>query len=255
MKTNSIALAIATLFSFAFMITLNALANILPINGYNTGQLSDMYPNLFVPAGITFAIWGLIYSQLLIFTLYLTYNLIKNKETTSKKVILYSLSCLANALWIVAWHYRLVFLSLIIMLALLALLIKLYHLPRPSNTKGKVMESSAISVYIGWISVATIANTTALLVNLGWKGAPFSEVTWTVIMVIVASILSSLFIIKEKDVIYPLVTIWALYGITIKRLAANPPEMAIVYACYGCMLSLVALIAYSIAKKRTYFHV
>ncbi len=117
------------------------------------------------------------------------------------------------------------------------------------------MESSAISVYIGWISVATIANTTALLVNLGWKGAPFSEVTWTVIMVIVASILSSLFIIKEKDVIYPLVTIWALYGITIKRLAANPPEMAIVYACYGCMLSLVALIAYSIAKKRTYFHV
>ena len=140
------------------------------------------------------------------------------------------------------------------MLLLLGTLIKIYLLPKPAPLKDKIIITSAFSIYLGWISVATIANITAFLVNLGWTGTPLTAVTWTVIMVIIASVLSATFILKEKDIIYPLVTLWALYGITIKRLASQTPEMLIVNTCYILMITLVLLMVYSIITKKTYFN-
>lgn len=254
MNIKKITLPVITILSFIFMISLNALANILPINGYHTGELSAMYPNLFVPAGITFGIWGVIYLQLFVFTIYLVYKSYKNYSNNKKLSFLYINSCILNGLWILAWHYKLILLSVIIMLLLLITLIFLYMLPRPFSVKDKVIISSAFSVYLGWISVATIANISAYLVHLGWTGNPFSEVTLTVIMIIVASILSAIFVLKEKDIIYPIVTIWALYGITIKRLASQTPEVMIINTCYILMIILISLITYSIITKKTYFN-
>ena len=164
MKNKKFILAINVL-SFLFMFTLNALANILPINGYYTGQLSDMYPNLFVPAGVTFSIWGLIYIALILFIV----GMYKLKDVDEAKYLklslLFAASNVLNGCWILAWHYRFVLLSLIIMFVLLVVLIQIFLVVKAIKTKlptvAKKFISRATSLYLGWISVATVANVTA----------------------------------------------------------------------------------------------
>jgi hypothetical protein len=67
-SSNPLKIAVAV--SFLVMLAANALANILPFNGLTTGEISDRFPNLFAPAGITFSIWGLIYLTLAVYTIY-----------------------------------------------------------------------------------------------------------------------------------------------------------------------------------------
>lgn len=153
------------LFLFAGMIIMNYLANALPLNNVTTGQLSDSYPNLFVPAGITFSIWGVIYLLLAIFCVIQFTG--ANQVVISKIGLLFAATCILNGLWIVAWHYRLVGLSLLIMTAFLISLIIINIL-----IKGLTFSfvKAAFGVYLGWICIATIANVTTLLVSIGWSG-------------------------------------------------------------------------------------
>jgi len=222
MKNKTMLMALSVL-TFLFMLTLNALANILPINGYNTGQLSDMYPNLFVPAGITFSIWGLIYIALILF-IYGLYKLKLSEEKGFMNIsILFSISNLLNGCWILAWHYKFVFISLIIMILLLITLSAMYSsVKKLNNSKGVFLVKSATSLYLGWISLATVANFSAFLVNIGWNRFGFSEVFWTLFMIIVVLGLTIVFLLREKDIVFSLVVLWAYWGIVIKRLATVP---------------------------------
>ena len=180
MITNTRQLAILQLLFFVFMITMNALANGLPLNGYNTGEISDMYPNLFVPAGFTFSIWGIIYLLLLGYVAYSTPILWKRDETNllSKAVITtanyFILTCALNGVWIMMWHMLLIELSLLLMLGFLVTLIVIYRKLQPHRIQltgiQKLFLYVPFVVYLGWISVATIANTTALLVHYNWDG-------------------------------------------------------------------------------------
>lgn len=217
-------LQILNLIGFILVITLNALANALPINGMTTGELSDLYPNLFVPAGFTFSIWGVIYLLLLAFTIYQARSLwSKTADDQIVQIvgIWFFVSCLANASWIVVWHYQQVLLSFFIMLVILTSLIMIY---RRLNTGTKTINRSTkylahlpFSVYLGWITVATIANVTTLLVNYGLSGFLLGETIWTAIMITIAVAMGIYFLWKQKDVPYALVIIWALYGITAVR--------------------------------------
>jgi hypothetical protein len=110
-----------TLLAFAAMIYVNYLANSLPINGKTTGQLSGFYPNLFVPAGITFTIWGIIYLLVAAYCIWQFFP--ASRETASQIAWLFIISCVFNGLWIVAWHYQKLPLSLLIMTGLLVSLI------------------------------------------------------------------------------------------------------------------------------------
>ena len=109
------------LIAFVFMITMNYLANALPLNGKTTGQLSDQYPNLFTPAGITFSIWGVIYLLLLVFIILQLWG--SQQKLVSSMGWAFVASALFNGLWILAWHYERTGLSVLIMLGLLASLI------------------------------------------------------------------------------------------------------------------------------------
>lgn len=199
---------------FASMIVMNYLANALPLNGKTTGQLSDAYPNLFVPAGVTFSIWGVIYIMLIIFCVV--------QFTTSHQAVisrigwLFGLTCLFNAVWIAAWHYERLPLSLILMIGLLVSLIWI-------NIFIKDMPygffKAAFGVYLGWICIATIANVTALLVNNGWGGFGISEETWTIIMIIVGTLVVALTIWRLDNPFIGLSVVWAFTGIMIKRQA------------------------------------
>ena len=207
---------------FIVVIAVNALANILPINGYNTGQVSDFYPNYFVPAGFTFSIWGIIYLSFLVYSItYTYYQLNQDKfpvinQYLDKVSPWYWATCILNASWILAWHYLQVLLSVLIMLLFLFALIQIFKstqkIAKEMNLITRLSLVTPFSIYIGWISVATIANVTALLVKYQWTGG-IHPIYWSVIMIFVAVIAGVYFIQQFKTISYPLVIAWAIWGI------------------------------------------
>lgn len=222
-----IRMALINLLGLTGVLIVNILANALPINGVTTGQLSDEYPNLFVPAGITFAIWGVIYLGLLGFSIY-SLSMAFQKGATAKGrtdflgIIgpWFFISCLANATWVLAWHHQMVWLSVFLMLILLTSLIAIYtrlYIGRVVRPAEKICVHLPFSIYLGWITVATVANMTALLVYMGWSGSPFSEATWAAILIAIAAVLGMRLVRTRRDFGYGLVMIWALYGILTKR--------------------------------------
>lgn len=257
-KTNLTHLKIINLISLILVLVVNFLANYLPINGYNTGELSDMYPNLFVPAGITFSIWGVIY---LLLTIFIVYQFIpmkdKNdiKESVIKKIgYLFFISSLLNAAWILTWHYLYVFLSLVVMVGLLLTLIAIYNKLQIGIKKySKKIYTVFIlpfSIYLGWITVATIANVTAWLVDINWNGFGFGDVFWTVLVIIVGLIITLLTLLKRKDAAFSIVIVWAYLGIIIKRyFQSADPIMSIVYVTSVSIVIILISIANIYARK------
>lgn len=245
-KINTKLLQILNIAAFLGTILVNTLANALPINGIGTGELSDLYPNLFVPAGITFAIWGVIYLLLLLFIIIQSGK--NSKPAVDRIGIYFIISSLANMGWILAWHYRLVAVSLILMLILLGSLLKIYlnlGILKNINTDSSLGTESVFpvtksfkwfisvpfSTYLGWITVATIANVTALLVHIGWNGFSLPDQFWTVFVILTALGITLTMLIIRRDIAFSLVVVWALAGIVMKRLQADPiPVYSVVYA-------------------------
>ena len=197
---------------FAVMIVMNYLANALPLNNKTTGALSDALPNLFVPAGLTFSIWGIIYLLLAAFCIF---QFIESNQIVIEKIgWLFSISCLLNAVWIVAWHYQRIPVSLLIMAGLLITLIYVNMVIR--DLPFGIIKA-AFGVYLGWICIAIIANVTALLVRYNWNGSGISEVAWTIIMISAGALLVSLALLRLQNPFIGLSVIWAFLGIYLKR--------------------------------------
>ncbi len=243
-------------FLFMMVIAINALANILPINGYNTGQISAFYPNYFVPAGFTFSIWGIIYLFLLNYSISYTYFTIKQRQFPEIKKYLdaitpyYWVTCILNAGWILAWHYLQVGISVLIMLIFLVSLIQIFVIMQKQVLTIKPLYQFLIktpfSVYLGWISVATIANITALLVHLKWNGFGIDPIYWTLTLISIAILLSIYFIIQFKNIAYPLVVVWALWGIK----AAQGPKSELINLLTVLGILLIAALVSSTAIKK-----
>jgi hypothetical protein len=224
-------LPLLNLAGFLFMISLNVLANALPLFGRTTGEISALYPNLFVPAGFTFSIWGIIYLLLLIFTVAQFRR--DASQLISSLGPWYLITGIANGGWIVVWHALLPAWSLVVMLILLVALIILYI--RLPFGEWKYRFKLPISVYLGWISVATIANATAVLVSIGWTGGGWTEAGWTIAMIIVAVLAGLFFLWRYADVPYVLVILWALYGILSR---SSPEATGIQYTLQGGLILL-----------------
>jgi len=184
------AIQVANILGYIGMIVVNILANALPLGGNTAGELSDAYPNLFVPAGYVFSIWIVIYIMLLSFTIYQAFPSRKGEEFIGKIGYLFLLSCALNVSWIFLWHYEYVIPSLLPMFALLLTLILIYlrlDIRQGSYARAeKLWVHLPFSVYLGWITVAPIANIVAALVSINWNRLGLSEVTWTVIVIAVA---------------------------------------------------------------------
>lgn len=249
-------LSIINFILFLGVVTVNALANILPINNLNTGEISDKYPNLFVPAGFTFSIWSLIYLQLLILTIYNIYIAFKDdKRDLSYFNFILGINFVLNSLWVIFWHYEFVFISWLIMIFIfITLLLMDRFLDRKiiHGLKDKVSFRYTISIYYGWISVATIANTTALLVKLGWDGFGINQEVWTLLVIIVATVIASLTLLIQKNIAYALVFIWAFIGIAYKRLNTQPVYNSIVNLTVTCgiLIAILSVITYLRIKPK-----
>lgn len=229
-----------------FALTANGLANSLPINGVTTGEVSDAYPNLFTPAAVTFSIWGLIYA-LLAFFVFWQFGVLKRREgkVLEKIGFWFVLSCLANGAWIVAWHYGEIGWSLGLMLVLLAslsvIVSRVRRIREVTKGAGRVAVRWAFSIYLGWISVATIANVTVLLVSLKWDGFGLPQEFWTVLVLLAAVGLALTAVLKHGDLAYALVVVWAFVGILYKRhVLEGPADMGILAASGGGILVILA---------------
>jgi hypothetical protein len=216
-------LKIFALITYVAMVTVNFLANSLPINQRSTGDISDAYQNLFTPAGLTFSIWGLIY---LLLAGYVIYQFIKSNPEKEKVVNqinpLFIATSIANILWIFAWHYDYIALSVLIMVVLLFLLIKIADVIRVSKFSAveKLFIKTPFSIYFGWITVATIANITVFLVSISWHGFGISAYVWTSIVLLVGVLIGILRMNKDRNIAYGLVLVWAYLGILLKHVSA-----------------------------------
>lgn len=237
--------------SFVLMIAVNVLANLIPINGVTTGEVSDAYPNLITPAAYTFSIWGLIYILLGFHTLYQLGLFRKENCFFAENELLnsvgfyFSISSIANAAWIMAWHYFKISLSVVIMIIILVCLIIINENTKKKklNRKDKLFVRLPFSVYFGWITAATITNVTVMLVSLNWKGFGVSDVTWAIIVLILGIIIGTTTVIRNKDIIYGLVFIWAYNGILVKHMSPNGYNFEYMSIIYTVMLCIVMLVA------------
>ncbi len=247
-KQKSLIIKIFVAISFVAMVTVNALANILPINNRATGEISDMYSNLFAPAGLTFSIWGLIYLLLGLYVLY-QFGLWQSKKGEKKdlldKIGLYFIfSSLANIMWIFTWHYDYIGLSVLFITTILVLLIKVADLLRKErfSNKEKFFLVLPFSIYFGWITVATIANIATFLVSINWTGWGLSNEIWTVIILIIGTIIGIIRMFYDKNIPYGLVFIWAYLGILIKHTSINGWNNEYLLVIITTVLAILAFI-------------
>jgi hypothetical protein len=211
----------------AFIITLivNGLSNTTLIGGRTTAEVSNNYPTLITPAGYVFAIWGIIYVLLGVYLVYQALPSQKDKPFQEQISGLFILVSVFNVIWLFFWQNELLPISVAIIFAFLASLIAIYlrlNIGRSNvGLKEKLCVHVPFSVYLGWVSIATIANIAVTLVSAGWDGFGLSPQTWAILVLVVALILDLAVIATRRDIAYSLVFIWALAGIAVNQIA-NP---------------------------------
>ena len=220
---------IAVILTILVSLVVNVLANALPLNGLNTGQISDRFKVYFVPAGYVFSIWGLIYLGLIEFTVFQALPSQRENPRLRATGWWISLSGLANSVWIFLWHYEQFPLTLIAMLVLLGTLIITYLRLDIGRTTVPAAETWAMrlpfSIYLGWITVATVANVTDVLDYLKWGGFGIAPEIWMGIVLTAVLVITALMNFTRRDVAYTAVILWALAGISVKFAAV--PAVAI----------------------------
>ena len=241
---------IANILSVVLALTVNILASTLPLNGQNTGEISDRFQVFFVPAGYVFAIWGVIYIGWIAFAVYQALPAQKENPRLRKLGYFFALSGLLNAAWLFCWHYNQFGLSVLVMLGLLGLLIASYlrlDVGRtPVGTAEKWCVDVPFSIYLGWISVAAIANVTDWLYFVNWNGFGIAPEIWAVIMLLIASLVGVMMALTRRDSAYLFVFAWSFAGIAVKQ-AATP---MVAYAAWAAAVVALGLAIYSIVARR-----
>jgi hypothetical protein len=216
---------ISVILTVVATIVVNALANILPLNGQNTGEISDRFKVYFVPAGYVFSIWGVIYIAWIAFAVYQALPAHTQEPRLRRLGYLFALSGVFNAAWLFCWHYNRFGLSVLVMLMLLGSLIASYLRldigRRPVTAAEKWCVDIPFSIYLGWITVATVANISDWLYSVHWDGFGIPAPLWAVIMLVVATALGFLMARTRRDAAYLFVLAWSFVGIAVKQ-AATP---------------------------------
>jgi benzodiazapine receptor len=239
-----VANVIAVLATFIF----NILVNVLPLNGVNTGQVSDSYPSLFTPPGYVFSIWGAIYTLQIIFMVYQVRASQRKESYLGQISFLYLLAGLVNILWLINFHYSygvpslFVLTPLPIALLLVVLLLTYVRLgigKKEVSRNQKLAVHLPVSVYVGWISLANIADIAPTL-NILIPGIPMdTQALWTAAVIIVALLITLLMLILRRDFAFGLVVIWATIGIALKQIATP--------VIFATALAAALIVAISIA--------
>jgi hypothetical protein len=243
---------VVVILSTILVIVVNGLANALPLNGQTTGEISDRFDVYFVPAGYVFSIWGLIYLALSGYAVYQALPAQRENPRLRHTGYLYALSCLANIVWLFLWHYEVFVLTVVAMVALLLLLIAIYLRLGTGLTRVSTAETWLVrvpfSIYLGWITVATIANVTSLLDYLNWNGWGIRPEAWAATMLVAGAAIASAVSLTRGDVAYVLVIVWAFVGIAVKH--ADTPIVSVTAAFMAVVVALTLLVGVPRTQRR-----
>jgi hypothetical protein len=248
-NSNSGILRYANVLLFIITVIVNSIAGSTTlIGGQNTATISNNNPTLITPAGYVFSIWGIIYILLGAFVVYQALPRERNSDYHKKIGWLFVLSSIINIAWIFVWQFESLILSVILIFALLLTLIAIYLRLNIGRSKVKTGERLAIhlpfSVYLGWITVASIADVAVTLTAYNWNGFGISPETWAIIVVALALVITLLMLGIRKDIAYALVIIWALVGIGVNH--TNNPNVVLLTEVSSIIVA-VALLAVVIA--------
>ncbi len=234
------------------VIAVNAAANIVPINGVNTGEVSALYPTGFTPAGWVFAIWSLIYIGLLAFGVYAA----RVPDGRSGRVRgiepAYLVSCLANAVWIFMWHHQQILASLVLMLVIFGSLLVVYVRLRavPAGSRGeRICVDMTFSLYFGWITTATLANLAAWFFDLGVYPFRLAMDDWAILTVVTATAVYTAVGVRTQDVIYTAVFAWASLGIVLQTMEIS--DAVRLAAAAGCTVMVVVTLVSAVTARAT----
>ena len=253
MKTKL--LAVTNGVAFIATIVMNYLSNTGIFNGNDNKSVSDKYFNLFTPAGYAFSIWGIIYLGLLGFVFYTSRCLFKRDVDNSLLLKIgwwFVISCIANCVWLVFWLYELPGISALIMVTILVSLTQIILNINAGrfkfSFKDYVLVVLPFALYLGWISVALVANMAAYLTMINWSGWGITAITWTLIMICIAGLINLYMVLKRNLPEYGLVGIWALLAISVSN-AKNSDGITIVYTCYAVSVILLGAILVNKFRK------
>jgi len=252
---NSTYLKWINIVAFALIVLVNGLAGSTTfLGGKSTAEISDANPTLITPAGYVFSIWGVIYILLGIFVVFQALPSQKGKDYQKRISWLFILSSLLNIVWLFLWQFEYLGLSVVLMFLLLATLIMIYLRLNVGKSTVPLREKLAVhvpfSVYLGWITIASIANVAVVLVSMKWDGFGISQETWAFLVIIVALLITLLVVATRKDVAYGLVIVWALVGIAVKQSENQNIVMMTEISAVVVAIALVASILFTRLSRK-----
>ncbi|MCQ2436972.1 MAG: tryptophan-rich sensory protein [Clostridia bacterium] len=211
--------------AFAVMIAVNGLANLLPIGGNTTAQVSERWPSLFTPAPYTFAIWGVIYALMAIFVLYQWELFDSGMSSRAFREAIgpwFMIGCLLNTAWILCWHLHAIPIALICIIALLVTLFIIeFRLPRDDDRPvTDQLSRIGFHIYTGWIAAATIANAEVLLTKIGISSVGVTGEFRAIAALLLGTVVCILALLIFRKWLMGLAMIWAYVGILVRHLSA-----------------------------------
>jgi hypothetical protein len=260
-KVKSLAILNFVFFVIAFAVS--NLSQLKIFGGVTNADISNKYSTVFTPAGITFAIWGVIYLSLFGFTIYNLIRAFKDDVDSEASVAvlkignLFIINNIATTFWVFAFTYEYILASMILiiiqLITLLMIFIRLGFYDINKSLTNKIFTQFPLSIYFAWLCVANVANISLYLVSIGWDGFGISESNWAIVMISVLIILSLFIVGLKHNIFFGLVAIWSLYGIQIKRTAIDPVQFeSVITTCYFGMGLIVGICIIRLAKNLKY---
>lgn len=229
------------------VLAVNFLAETIPLNGLTSAQIANRYPDLlYFPANYAFSIWSVIYAFLIAFGIYQVLPAQRDNPHLQRIGWLFVATCIFNAAWLISFHYLQFALSMVMMIALLITLIAIYMRLRigiePVSRATKWLIHVPFSIYLGWITAATITNAAYVLTDAGWGGFGIDAQTWALIMLTITGVLAGYIVYTRRDIAFGLVVIWAVTSIAVRHTNIEVVNLASIVVS----VSVALLVAYAL---------
>lgn len=241
---NQKILQLASAVAFAVVLVFNFLAATGRINETDTGAISDRYPTQLTPAGYAFTIWSLIYLGLAAFAVYQVLPSNRDRGPLGRIRFLFLISCAANVGWLVSWHYDLIPLSLVFMLALLVSLLLISDASsKLSDTRDVLFVSAPFNLYFGWVTVAAIVNASIALVATGTEPMERTGSLLGAALILAAAAIGTFVRFRLNAFLYPIAIAWGVTAIAIKQSGNTPivaaAAVAVIVLLFGALWGAV----------------
>ncbi|WP_228800036.1 tryptophan-rich sensory protein [Nocardia cyriacigeorgica] len=206
------------------------------------------------PGGTAFTIWSLLYAGFLAFAVWQILPAQRENPRLRATSWLIALSLLLNAAWIATVQVGWVTVSVAVIVALLVTLAAVFIRclrSRPADVTEAVLLDGVMGLYLGWIVVATVANTAAAL-NQATADFGLGAQPWAVIVVAGAAVVgAALSVIGRGRVAAPAAIVWGLAWIAIARLDAPQSTAVAVAAAAAALVVVSAAVTARIRRPNT----